>query len=328
MILFLRATSLLVVLLASSAGGAAAQCMAIRRGGLPMDLFMARRSCEEARERFAKLFGARAPEVRVVVSREDAISAGITHGVVTIWFPSTDRWEEAAERLGFKHRDADAFVSDQWHNTLPHEIAHQLLVARLFPAGLAPDSMRYGTPLADWFDEAVAIWSEPDSMRERRMADLREIAPHVSLRDLLQWEHPAAHPDTADQGFILSRLKQNTHVCAPARCINPANTVDTFNIYTRVRPNGKMVIDTLREASPRVALTRELTEHYATAIGVLMYVSAKGGTAGVQELERRLRANWRDPDALVGLPGLPDTMDEVEEAWKNWVAMLPTPRRQ
>ena len=324
-----RVPALLCTLLAAHAGDVAAQCFVARRGGLPTDLFLARRACEESRERFSKLFGGHAPEVRIVVSRDEAITAGIAKGAVNVWFPSTDAWQDDADRLGFKHKEADRFVQDQWHNTLPHEIAHLLLTAQLFPHGMPSDSTRYGTPLPDWFDEAVAIWSEPDSMVLHRLNELRAIAPRINLRDVLQWEHPTAHPDTAEDGFILTRLRQSILVCAPARCANTANLADTLNIYTRVRQNGKMETDTLGETSPRVAQTRRLTESYAAAIGLLAYVYAMGGTPAMKELEKRLSANWKDPDALIGLPGMPGTtIDEVESSWKRWLATAqPPPRR-
>ncbi len=315
-----RVPALLCMLLAVPGGDVAAQCFVGRRGGIQTDGFEAHRACQDSRERFAKLFGGRAAEVRIVISRDEAITAGISKGAVNVWFPSSDTWEDVAERLGFRKKDLDNFVSDQWHNTLPHEIAHLLLTARLFPAGMPIDSTRYGTPLPDWFDEAVAIWSEPDSMVTHRLYEARAILPRVNLTDILDWEHPRARPDSSEDGFILTRLRQRVRLCAPARCLNPANLADTLNIYTRVRSNGKMLTDTLDEESPRVKSTRELSESYAKAIGLLAYVHAMGGVPGVVQLEKRLRANFNDPNALAGLPGLPARMAEVEPAWKSWLA--------
>jgi hypothetical protein len=59
---------------------------------------------------------------------------------------------------------------------------------------------------------------------------------------------------------------------------------------------------------------------YARSIAVLAFAFERGGTGAITELAQRLRAEpGRLEDALLGLPGMPDTADELDAAWQLWI---------
>jgi hypothetical protein len=86
----------------------------------------------------------------------------------------------------------DLHVASQWRDVLPHEAMHAMVAAHFFAAG-DDLSAAYGTPLPDWFEEAVAIWAEPESQRGLRLAQARNLPPELRvLSGILATPHPAA----------------------------------------------------------------------------------------------------------------------------------------
>jgi hypothetical protein len=63
----------------------------------------------------------------------------------------------------------------------------------------------------------------------------------------------------------------------------------------------------------------ELRTFYPQSIAVVAYVHARGGTEAMRELGRRLHAAPARRDVLAGLPGLPETLSEIEADWQKWL---------
>jgi hypothetical protein len=308
----LVATSLLVLLCVTWPTPVRAQCSVQRSRRLPIDSYQARTACEAARKRFADLFGGRAPDVRLLLSNEGDIAAGYRAGRVLMRFPRLDAWGEMARQLGLQGAASRAFQREQMEQTLPHELAHQMLAARFYPAGLPIDSGHYGTPLPDWFDEAVAIWAEPETLRADRLAAAQSLVPHLRLAEVLLREHPHAGVDTAQARSTATRYTREG---------------DSITIRHRSDTRGRILVDTLRDASGASVQTRNLTNFYPVAYSLLAFIEATGARAAIQELERRLRLDPYDTAALNGLPGLPQAGTEIEALWKEWVAGWQRPAR-
>jgi hypothetical protein len=156
----------------------------------------ARAACEAARARFVSLFGPDVPRVVVLVQERTGYRIGILDGKAVVLWPGSDALE-ARVRDGPAGR---AWIASQWSDVLPHEIGHALTAALFFPDGqFRPTG--YGTPLPDWFEEGVAVWTEPEASRERRLEAGRSLPPgRLDLRTILTMRHPAAG-DTAALAF-------------------------------------------------------------------------------------------------------------------------------
>lgn len=133
-------------------------------------------ACRAARSGFADLFGDPVPPVRVVLWDRPGYRTGLDGDTAVVFWPSG--------------RAADDRAADP--AMLPHEIAHVLVAGRFY--GRADDpSGGYGTPLADWLEEGVAIWVEPGWQREARIARARALPPERrDLATILASPHPAS----------------------------------------------------------------------------------------------------------------------------------------
>jgi hypothetical protein len=157
------------------------------------DMARARAACEVARGRFAGLMGEPVPDVVVLVEERQGYRIGILEGRAVVLWPSS---EVMVRQVG-DGPGTRAYVEHQWRETLPHEIAHALTAAYFFPDGQF-ESTGYGTPLPDWFEEAMAIWAEPLASRDSRLAAARRLpAYRLDLGRILSMRHPAAGNDAA-----------------------------------------------------------------------------------------------------------------------------------
>jgi hypothetical protein len=255
--------------LALPAAPATAACVIEGDALTAADADRALAACEAARGRFAELLGAAVPRVLVLVEERAGYRTGILEGHAVVLWPSS---RAMARQLG-DGPVADAHIAKQWRDVLRHEIAHALTAAHFFPAGDF-ESTGYGTPLPDWFEEALAIWAEPAASRESRLAAARRLPDHrLDLHAILTMRHPAA---------------------------------------------GSRAALAVRDGAPPPA-DDALWDFYQQSIAVLAFIHGLGGPAAVRELAVRLTADPRDARAVVALPGLPATLDEVESAWSEWL---------
>jgi hypothetical protein len=153
------------------------------------DVVRARAACQTARTRFAELFGDTVPAVLVVLHEQPGYRVAAEGDVGVVYWPSS---AALAERLG-RGAEAERRVATQWREVLPHEIMHALTVARFYRGRGSSDHDGYGTPLPDWFEEAVGIWGEPlDSRRTRVAQARRRLELAGALPTILRSPHPAA----------------------------------------------------------------------------------------------------------------------------------------
>lgn len=141
-------------------------------------------ACARARHRFELLFGTPAPRSHVVLHDEPSYEVALIRDVGVVFWPNS----------GALPRDAPAaWLNLQWAEVLPHELMHALTMAHFYPDGDAVDAGGYGTPLPDWFEEAIAIWGEPGAARMARLAQARDLPAHgMRLRAILEGRHPVA----------------------------------------------------------------------------------------------------------------------------------------
>ena len=146
-------------------------------------------ACEIARARFNALFGVEAPAALVMLRDQPGYrttSSGAT--AVVHWGNSS----ALAAQYG-SSENARTQIGQQWTDVLPHEISHALLIAHFYAQGGASEHRGYGTPMADWFEEAAAIWAEPAASRATRLAQARRLPrERQDLEGILTGVHPAA----------------------------------------------------------------------------------------------------------------------------------------
>lgn len=293
------------------------ECIVAGRG-TSADFDLARRACARAELRFAELFGAAAPPGGILLSREPGISSEAGYGKWQMRWPVTARLREAARSLD----PNDDSVLDEWQTTLPHELGHVMMAAHFYPEALPIAEGEYGTPLPDWFDEAVAVWMEPDAVRQERLTQGRAMLADGALAQIIRQRHPYA--DLAD-GAYTTRIVLN----GPCRrnCANPRRTraLDTQRIVSRVFRDGRVEADTTYFVGDSLARDEPEARFYAHSFAILQYVVDRGGREAVQTLSSRLRINRSDPQILLGLPGVPADSAMLEQDWHRWLSVQQTP---
>jgi hypothetical protein len=182
-------SGVLLSLCATAPPTSAADCLVDGERAAAADVARAVTACRTARARFAELFGDTVPAILVVLHEQPGYRVSVEGDVGLVYWPSS---AAMAERLG-TGAEAEQKVAAQWREVLPHEIMHALTVARFYSkaGGSAHDG--YGTPLPDWFEEAVGIWGEPVESRRTRVRQARS-RPELgnALQNILRQPHPAA----------------------------------------------------------------------------------------------------------------------------------------
>lgn len=306
-------------------------------GGAPReDVKRAHLACQQARGRFRELFGRTAPAGSIMLSPSQlSVSGGVENGRWQVEWPTTERLLETARLLGYARPQGDSFVAERWRAVLPHEIGHFLISADFFPQGLrGAEPARYATLLPDWFDEAVAIWVEPQASREERLAMSRRLTTGwPSLLDLVEREHPAA---LAPEWHAASRVQTHirTVTAGPCRgvCLGRKNPdgvdtlrADTMRVAYLIDADGKSTVVEGRAALRKAIQAERAAEFSAAAFRLLLFLRERGGPSSIQEIIRRLRLDPRYPDLLLGLPGLPSEKAALEAEWRGWL-VNPTSR--
>ena len=146
-------------------------------------------ACESARARFTALFGVAAPAALVMLREQPGYRTTASGATAVV------HWGNGAA-LSAQYGSNTAArrqIDQQWTDVLPHEISHALMIAHFYAQGGASAHRGYGTPLADWFEEAVAIWAEPEASRATRLAQARRLPrERQDLEGILSGAHPAA----------------------------------------------------------------------------------------------------------------------------------------
>jgi hypothetical protein len=210
--------------------------------------------------------------------------------------------------------DLESFVAQEWSETLPHEIAHVMLAADFFPEEAAGVPGRYGTPLPDWFDEAVAIWAEPDSVREARLAQARRHLQKIpALAELQGYVHPLRDDPASRSRTVTLYPCPRAELC-PAR----PRWQEAMRVTTWIDRVGQEHADTVYYPGMPPEENPAAEHFYPLALAMLQYVWDRGGHTAVDALEQRLRAEPNAREPLLGLPGLPRDPETLEADWRRW----------
>jgi hypothetical protein len=146
-------------------------------------------ACETARARFTALFGVEAPAALVMLRDQPGYRTTASGATAVVHWGNGSA---LAAQYG-SSATARTQIDQQWTDVLPHEIAHALMVAHFYAQGGASAHRGYGTPMADWFEEAAAIWAEPEASRATRLAQARRLPrERQDLEGILAGAHPAA----------------------------------------------------------------------------------------------------------------------------------------
>ena len=165
-------------------------------------------------------------------------------------------------------------------------------------------------------------------MRDGRLRSVRGSKP--SLVTLVTMTHPvdeSRRVEPRDSNFK-RRVRTVTPPC-PQCSFLPDSVRGMYRVTdTGVDPQGReQTIVWYSSGNPSRLTTLEQREFYGLTYSLLLFIHTRGGSAAVQELMKRYRADSRPrAEALAGLPGLPPSVQQLEMAWHEFLANPPAQR--
>ena len=264
------------------------------------DARFAMQACEAAQTRFEELFRTSTRSVTIVLSgdTDDPRAEWVLH-----WHTSDDL-RQFAKLGGLIGPEVDAYVAEQWEESLPHEIGHVLVWQHLSTHWTPPIPDEYATPLVDWFEEAVAIWMEPPHLRNQRLAIARIFSSSLPpTQHIAYGQHP--REGESDRPAVVWVREYSDRL---------------MKISIREDADGRVSVDTQYVDYPDPGEYFDGSGYYYPQVySLLAYIHEVGGDAAIDEIVRRLRANPRDPDHLLNLPNLPADLEALDHAWRAWL---------
>jgi hypothetical protein len=293
----------LAVILASlgSSTGQPSQRPCVARNAAGPDAGHLQAACDSVATRFRKLFGVAPPpgEVSAIGSLPWTFTWSSSRW--TVGWPRRRVWQDVAAGI-------DTGMMSQVDMIQAHEIGHVMMFA-FFNATVTVGE--YGTPLPDWFDEAVAIWAEPESSTYERLHRARAIADSSPRIDVIaSMRHPMPQSDSV--------LFVATAVRGPCRGVcRTERPNESRRIRLQVDRRGRTSVDTSYGEPPVESLYAR--EFYPLSYALLRFVAEAGGQSAIDSMVARLRAGYSAAELLVGLPGLPRERDALQARWLDWL---------
>lgn len=302
-------------------------------GGQAVDVQRVSAVCKQDQARWIELFGVHAPIGDITIDSTPNISG--------VRFDRQGRWTmvvPSQEALRHTASDGPNLLRDEWgHWTLAHEMGHVMLQAFLTPAPHALHTAS-GKPVSfipEWFTEAVAIWMEPDTNRAVRITNAaRSFQSDTAavLSTLLTQINPAKAqlPDS-----VAYMDERDLAPCIARRPMCSSRPGMFEHIRRMTLYSGKTIAETSYVAHPSNAAS--LTDwFYGRSYALLLYVRTRGGVLAARTLldrVERLQSDtamlhsdsiWRQShlELLERLPGLPQTVPEMDADWQRWIIQL------
>lgn len=266
-------------------------------------------ACRAAAARYLELTARQAPEGTIVIG---AFNGFKTEGTRVPWkfeWPSTSRCHRIGDKLGYAIDSASAFCANEIRSVLPHELGHVFDYAGLLE----------GTPpLPAWYDEAAAMWMEPDELQVHRLSQAHEwLRSAPDLASLMA----VAHPRVMSEDVAFSR----TETVGPCRGVCGApRTWNTRSITWTILADGAAHADTLYDSAVSSVHSDSVARFYVYSLAILYYVKSRGGIQALHLLADRVRVPSHDPDILRGIPGIPAAGREREADWRSWLSTAAT----
>jgi hypothetical protein len=267
--------------------------------------------CLRAHERFAELLAA--PGLPITIHEDSGIASSldIRDGRIHMTLGNRQRLGELTSSWTKESSvgiDATEFVA--------HELGHAQLFFHVDPDG-PPATDGYGTTLPDWFDEAAAIWNEPDESLLSRLERARELPDSAfDVVALTTRRHPmtmpGGTPGVRRDFLIIGGTRCRVPDCAPADELAPRILVRSVDAAGVVR------VDTLRPGDPGFDYYDQ-PDFYAPVAALVVYLHHRGGATLLREIVRRMRAGKSADDVFTGLPGLPRDPADVARDWRAFI---------
>lgn len=182
------------------------------------------------------------------------------------------------------------------HRSVAHEACHAYAEAHAeqwlqsHESTAVPETEEYGHPqLPDWVDEAAATLCEDPSQQERRLRHLRQnFGQRIPIAELLTMRHP------------LAGIRVAAGDSASAGEGKGAN------------------VGMLRMRADSDVIQRAIL-FYGQTLSLSRYLRERVGADGFRRIVNMLLSGASAAEAFREVDGLPDTVDALEEAWKQWV---------
>jgi hypothetical protein len=243
-----------------------------------------------------------------------------THAAGGYW---TLEWPAPTPASRVARRKRDGLPAHLAENILPHEAGHQVLTTTLGLSFTASDG--YGTPAPDWIDEASAVWMESRGAREQRLQGMAGSQP--SLAKIVLMGHPGRAQLQRDLSDDNARIVERTVTPPCPRCASlPERMRTKFRITTTaIAVDGtRKTTVSYADVDPNSKQTTEQRGFYPFAYSLLRFIRVRGGVTAVLELMGRYRVNPAPRvEALLGLPGLPNSVNAFEAEWREFLRHPP-----
>jgi hypothetical protein len=273
--------------------------------------------CDQVVRRWRLLTGAPPAPGEIHLVTRGAPNSTNNGGYWTLEWPAPAPAAPSAQR-----RKRDGLSVHLAQNILPHEAGHHVITTYL---GITLKADVYGSAAPDWVDEASAVWMESRSAREQRMHGVARAQP--SLAKVALMGHPARAQMQHDVFDANARYVERTVTPPCPRCASLPEPMRTKYriVTTTIRADGSTkTAVSYSDVDPNNNQTVEQRGFYPLAYSLLRFIRVRGGVMAVLELMGRYRVNPTPRvEALLGLPGLPNTVESFETEWRAFLRNPP-----